>query len=102
MPSGTLFSPVSLRTDSANLRAPPECSKKAPMITPIIMTKPIPPKVFPKPSFIDFVINSNGIPENNPNKIAAIIRDKNGCHFHLVELTMINTTERNNNAKSII
>ncbi len=75
---GTCFWPMTLRTLSAIAKAPPECSRKVPIITPAMMTMPMLPRVWPKPSLIDLARFDRGIPENRPNPIAANKRARKG------------------------
>ena len=86
---------------SASLNAPPECSRKAPIITPRTMTTPILPRVIPNPSLIDFTTISSSIPESKPKKSAAPSSAKKGCTFNFaVSNTIITTLIRSNKVSS--
>ena len=64
--SVTRFLPIIPSTFSASVKAPPEFSRKAPIIIPKTIIRPIFPNVSPNPSFTDLMIILRDIPEASP------------------------------------
>ena len=87
--SGTRFSPTSPRTLRAITYAPPDSSRKVPMMHPITITMPMELTVLPNPLLTDAMILSSGMPEHRPYPMAAMISARNGCSLSfVVEMTM--------------
>ena len=82
--------------------APPDSSRKVPMIHPATITIPMYPTVLQKPPFTDCIISGKGIPENKPKPMAASINAKNGCSLNVVVDTTIKTMQQNKMATRYI
>jgi hypothetical protein len=100
MARGTFLSPVRRNVHSAIRYAPPDLSKKVPMIEPQIITMPIVPIVSPKPLLTELTTSLRGMPARMPNPKAAASNAKNACSFSLTVVKMIKKTDNTSSRKS--
>ena len=87
----TRFLPKKVTKKFATTIAPPDFSKKVPIISPTTIMIPMEPSVSPKPFCKVFRISLVDIPDASPKPMLTKIRTKKGCQLSRLVKKMTNT-----------